>query len=112
MNKELLNIIAGDIQTERRRRNNQLLAAVRGEEEIYNLEDLFRLVGTLEAAYNHCIASIAGDGDIYCLLKHLSYAVILSGEVDGDAADIYQMVAALTDDKIQPCQACHNEEEQ
>ena len=65
MTKELLELVALDIQSERRRRNNQLLAAVKGEEDIYNLEDLMRLVGTLEAAYNHCVASIAGDGDIY-----------------------------------------------
>ena len=111
MTKELLEVVALDIQSERRRRNNQLLQAVRGELDIYNLEDLMRLVGTLEAAYNHCIASVAGDGDIYCLLKHISYAIILAGEVDGDATSLYQIMATITEDKIQPCEACKQEEE-
>lgn len=71
---------------------------------------LVRLVGTLEAAYNHCIASIAGDGDIFCLLKHIAYAIILAGEVDGDAASLYQIMAVITDEKIQPCAACRLEE--
>ena len=104
-------MVALDIQAERRRRNNQLLQAVKGELDIYNLEDLMRLVGTLEAAYNHCIASVAGDGDIYCLLKHISYAIILAGEVDGDATSLYQIMATITEDKIQPCEACKQEEE-
>lgn len=110
MTKEALELVALDIQIERRRRNNQLLQAVQGELDIYNLEDLMRLVGTLEAAYNHCIASIAGDGDIFCLLKHVAYAIILAGEVDGDATSLYQIMAVITDEKIQPCAACRQEE--
>jgi hypothetical protein len=111
MTKELLEVVALDIQAERRRRNNQLLQAVNGELDIYNLEDLMRLVGELNAAYNHTVASIAGDGDIYCLLKHLATSVVLAGEVDGDATAIYQIIATLTEDKIQPCKACKQEEE-
>lgn len=111
MNKETLELVALDIQEERRRRNNQLLQAVQGEIEIYNLEDLMRLVGDLEAAYNHCIASLAGDGDIYCLLKHIAYAIILAGEVDGDATALYQIMATITDQKIQPCDSCKGEED-
>ena len=112
MTKELLEVVALDIQAERRRRNNQLLQAVKGELDIYNLEDLMRLVGELNASYNHCVASIAGDGDIYCLLKHLATAIVLAGEVDGDATAIYQMVATITNDKIQPCKACKDEEDE
>ena len=110
MTKETLELVAVEIQEERRRRNNQLLQAVQGELVIYNLEDLMRLVGTLEAAYNHCIASIAGDGDIYCLLKHVAYAIILAGEVDGDATSLYQIMATVTGEKIQPCSSCKGEE--
>lgn len=110
MTNKLLELVALDIQEERRRRNNQFLQAVEGKIEIYNLEDLMRLVGTLEAAYNHCVASVAGDGDIYCLLKHIAYAIILAGEVDGDAASLYQIMAAITDQKVQPCAACKGEE--
>lgn len=111
MTKELLEVVALDIQEERRRRNNQLLSYVKGDEDIYNGEDLLRLVGELNAAYNHCVASIAGDGDIYCLLKHLATAITLAGEVDGDATAIYQIVATVTNDKIQPCKACKEEED-
>lgn len=111
MTKDLLELVALDIQEERRRRNNQLLDYVQGNTEIYNGEDLFRLVGELNAAYNHCVASLAGDGNIYCLLKHLATAVVLAGEVDGDAAAIYQIVAALTNNKVQPCKACVDEQE-
>lgn len=110
MTKELLEVVALDIQAERRRRNNQLLSYIKGEEDIYNGEDLMRLVGELNAAYNHCVASIAGDNDIYCLLKHLSTSVVLAGEVDGDATAIYQIIATLTNDKVQPCKACKDEE--
>lgn len=111
MESKVLELVALDIQEERRRRNNQLLQAVQGELEIYNLEDLMRLVGELNAAYNHCVASIAGDGNIYCLLKHLATSVVLAGEVDGDANAIYQMIAVITNNKIQPCKACKDEME-
>lgn len=106
MDNTLLELISEQIQEERRRRNAQLQEFVEGKSEVYNAEDLMRLVGELNAAYNHCVASLAGDGDIYCLLKHLSTSVILSGEVDGDATAIYQMLSALTDGKIEPCSAC------
>lgn len=71
-----------------------------------------RLVGTLEAAYNHCLSSIAGDGDIYCLVKHISYAIILAGELDGDVSDLYQILAVITKEKIQPCQACKSDSDE
>lgn len=106
MTKELLEVVALDIQAERRRRNKQLEDFVDGKIEIYNSEDAMRLLGTLEAAYNHCVASIAGDGNIYCLLKHLSYAVILAGEVDGDAKAIYDIISTITGGKIAACKAC------
>lgn len=109
MDKTTLELIATDIQDLRRRRNNQLLQAINGEIEIYNLEDLMRIVGTLEAAYNHCLSSIAGDGDIYCLIKHISYAIILAGEVDGEVEELYQILAVITKEKIQPCQACKSD---
>lgn len=112
MTKETLDLVAVEIQEERRRRNNQLLDLVEGRAEVYNGEDLMRLVGELNAAYNHCVASIAGDGNIYCLLKHISTAIILAGEVDGDASALYQIMAALTNNKVQPCKACMDEIEE
>ena len=111
MTKETLELVALDIQTERRRRNNQLLQAVQGELDIYNLEDLMRLVAPLYAAYNLCIASIAGYGYIFFLLKHIAYAIILAGDVVGDVSLLYQIMAVITNEKIQPCAACKGEED-
>lgn len=103
MNKKILEVVSIDIAQEMSRYADALLRTKDGR--------YLRLVGELNAAYNHCVASIAGDGDIYCLLKHLATAITLAGEVDGDATAIYQIVATVTQDKIQPCKACKDEEE-
>lgn len=74
----------------RRKYNNILNDVANGTVTEYNGEDLVRLVGTLEAAYNHCLVSLTSDGDIYCLLKHCSYAIILAGEMDvPEVEDLY-----------------------
>lgn len=105
-----LKTVAEMLRTERRKYNNLLKEVVEGREE-YNSEDLMRLVGTLEAAYNHALASIASDGDIYCLLKHLSYAIILVGELDSPNVEtLYDMMAIITDGRVEACAACHREE--
>lgn len=110
MTRELLEVVALDIQEERRRYNKMFLDAVKGEISIFNLEDLMRLLGTLEAAYNHALAAY-DSLDIYCLLKHMAYAIILAGEVDGDVASLYQIMATITDEKVQPCQSCLQDRE-
>lgn len=102
------------LREERRKYNNRLHDVVTksGETE-YNLEDLARLVGTLEAAYNHALASLAADGDIYCLLKHISYAIILVGELDSpDVESLYDILAVVTNGKIEPCSSCKREEKE
>lgn len=105
-----LKTVAELIRTERRKYNNLLLEVVEGRGKEYNAEDLMRLVGTLEAAYNHCLASIAGDGDIFCLLKHISYAIILAGELDApDVSPLYDILAVITDGQIEPCLSCQRE---
>ena len=94
------------LREERRKYNNLLKEVVAGKEE-YNSEDLMRLVGTLEAAYNHVLASVASDGDIYCLLKHVSYAIILVGELEKpDVQPLYDILAIITDGRVEPCSAC------
>jgi len=94
------------LREERRKYNNLLKEVVAGKEE-YNSEDLMRLVGTLEAAYNHALASVASDGDIYCLLKHVSYAIILVGELEKpDVQPLYDILAIITDGRVEPCSAC------
>lgn len=100
MTKETLELVALDIQTERRRRNNQLLQAVQGELDIYNLEDLMRSVAALEYAYNLAVElKYKWDETIYKeLISKLSYAVVLSGEVDGDAASVLKIIDKIFDD--------------
>lgn len=96
----------------RRKYNNILNDVANGEEKEYNGEDLVRLVGTLEAAYNHCLVSLASDGDIYCLLKHTAYAIILAGEMDApDVEELYEIMTIISDGRIEPCSSCKREEE-
>lgn len=113
MNEDRINQLktaAEMIRSERRKYNNLLKDVVEGKAEEYNSEDAMRLVGTLEAAYNHCLASIAADADIYCLIKHLSYAIILAGELDHpDVEPLYDILAVVTDGKISPCQSCRQD---
>lgn len=96
----------------RRKYNNVLKDVAEGKLEEYNGEDLVRLVGTLEAAYNHALVSLASDGDIYCLLKHISYAIILAGEMDSpDVEDLYEIMTIVSDGHIEPCSSCKREED-
>lgn len=98
------------LRDERRKYNNLLKEVVEGGAEEYNSEDLMRLVGTLEAAYNHALAAIASDGDIYCLLKHVAYAIILVGELDGpDVEPLYTVMTIITNGRIEPCKACRDD---
>lgn len=98
------------IREERRKYNNLLKKVVEGQDE-YNSEDLMRLVGTLEAAYNHALASLASDGDIYCLTKHISYAIILAGELEeADLEPLYTIMTIITNGRIEPCASCRREE--
>ena len=94
MTKELLEVVALDIQAERRRRNNQLLSYVNGEEEIYNGEDLMRGVGSLNYAYNLVvILKHKWDDELYkTLLIQLAYSVVLLAEVDGDASAVLDII--------------------
>lgn len=110
MNEEKINqlkYVSELIREERRKYNKLLRDVVEGGAAEYNSEDLMRLVGTLEAAYNHALASIASDGDIYCLLKHISYAIILVGELDGpDVGPLYEIITIISNGTIEPCEAC------
>ena len=111
-NIDRLKTAAELIREERRKYNRLLYDVVLGKHVIQdNSEDLMRLVGTLEAAYNHALASIASDGDIYCILKHLSYAIILIGELDyPDVESIYEIMAIVSNGKLEPCSSCKREE--
>lgn len=107
-----LKFVLTKIRDLRRKYNNILNGVANGEEKEYNGEDLVRLVGTLEAAYNHCLVSLASDGDIYCLLKHTAYAIILAGEMDApDVEELYEIMTIISDGRIEPCSSCKREEE-
>lgn len=107
-----LKFVLTKIRDLRRKYNNVLNDVANGEEKEYNGEDLVRLVGTLEAAYSHCLVSLASDGDIYCLLKHTAYAIILAGEMDApDVEELYEIMTIISDGRIEPCSSCKREEE-
>lgn len=110
--KDRLMAAAEMIRTERRKYNRLLNDIVTGKQTANdNTEDIMRLVGTLEAAYNHCLASIAADADVYCLIKHLSYAIILAGEMDApDVEALYDILAVVSNGRIEACMACKQDE--
>ena len=103
------------VQTLRRRRNKELEEAVNGERYIYNLEDAMRLVAELNATHNHICSVLAADHDeanIYCCLKHMATAYVLSNEVDGDCKEVMDIIELLTNGKIKACQACSDDVDQ
>lgn len=101
------------IRQERRKYNKLLHESVTGKHQEYNTEDLMRLVGTLEAAYNHTLAAIAGSGDIYCILKHISYAIVLVGELDKpNLTKLYNILGIVSGGVIKPCLACQQDIEE
>lgn len=108
-----LGVVADMIKELRRKYSKRLVDMVKDpSDDIYEIEDLTRLIGTLEASYNHALASIAGDGDIYCLVgKHLPYALVLAGEVGEPTEPIYTILSILTEGKIEACVDCRTDEE-
>lgn len=104
--------VIGQVRAIRRKYNNMLNDVINGTAEEYNGEDLARLVGTLEALYNHLLVSVASDGDLYCAGKHLSYAIILAGEMDSpDVEGLYEIMTIISDGHIEPCSSCKREED-
>lgn len=111
--EERLQTAAALVRDLRREYNTMLDRCVNGEHTEYNSEDLFRLVGTLEALYNHILAAMISDGGTYCIWKHLPYATILIGELNApDLTKVYEIVAVLSDGKIEPCQSCKSDQQQ
>ena len=107
-----IDMIADGVQMVRRWRNNQLVSAVNGEISIYNLEDLVRLVGNLNAAYEHICSAKATDDPsraMFCVYKHLSTALVQSEEVDGNNTAIYDILSIMSGGKITACSACDDD---
>ena len=115
MNRDKIKDIAENVQQVRRWRNNQLIDSINGVTEVYNLEDLVRLVGNLNATYQHlCSALVVEDSEraLFCVYKHLSTALVQSEEVDGNTTAIYEILGEISDNKIQACGACDKDKEQ
>lgn len=107
-----IDMIADSIQMVRRWRNNQLVSAVYGDISIYNLEDLVRLVGNLNAAYEHICSAKATDDPsraMFCVYKHLSTALVQSEEVDGNNTAIHDILSLMSGGKITACSACDDD---
>ena len=102
--------IADLVQETRRIYNKMLDDYIGGALYVYNGEDLFRLVGELNATYNHIISMLASEHlNIYCCLKHLATAYVLANEVDGDCQGIMNIVELITNGKIKACQSCSDD---
>lgn len=90
-----------------RRQYSNLILATLETADNYECEDMLRLTGHLQCAYDHLLASRAHDGDLYCVLgKHLPAALILAGEIGIEVGPIYEIMSILTAGKIEPCSAC------
>lgn len=90
-----------------RRQYSQMIIMTLESSDKYECEDMIRLAGHLQCAYDHLLASKAHDYDIYCVVgKHLPAALILAGEIGTEVGPIYQIMSLLTDGKIEPCSAC------
>lgn len=110
------------IQTQRRYLND-ILADVctmpKGVEPIFvdNLEDLVRAVGNMNAAYEHAKAmQTLDDPDdykigLFCLMKHLSTALVQIEEVGLSTRMIYQIIKAVSGGRIKACGACEDDSE-
>ncbi len=105
MNAYRLELLSFKIREMRRKYSREL---VKLDRDSLELEDLFSLVGELEAMYDHVQRTVAaGDGDMYCLLgKHAPYARRLLTELGEPLSEFYEIIALITDGKIVPCQAC------
>lgn len=115
MNKDKIRSIADSVQQVRRFRNNQLIESINGHIEVYNLEDLVRLVGNLNATYQHlCSALTVEDSEraLFCVYKHLATALVQSEEVDGNTTAIYDILGELSNNKVQACGACDEDKEE
>lgn len=98
------------VQAERRMRNKMLVQCLAGEMLVDNIDDLFRLVGELNACHNHIGEALASDEpDIFCILKHLATAIVLTGEVDNDSKRLYEAVAEFSGGIVKACNECRKE---
>ena len=103
-------ITVQDMIQEARRKYNKLLEEVVNEPEkatTRNFNDIGRLVGNLNAAFEHCAESLAAPKiNIYCVLKHLFTAQVNATEVDGTDGGTWEMIGELTNGVLQACQDC------
>lgn len=106
----MLDEVLEDIKNLRRTYSRIILESLEGSSE-YEIEDTIRLVGHLQASYDHLLASKSkGNDDFYCVIgKHLPACIILMGEIGTDVGPIYTILSKLTDGKIKPCQACEKD---
>ena len=101
------------VQQERRGLNsllNSYICGVLSSETLYNAEDLFRIVGELNATHNHICSMLASEHlNIYCCLKHLATAYVLANEIEYNCQGIMNIVELITNGKIKACQSCSDD---
>lgn len=110
MEPETKDLLISKIQAYRRKANTDLLRALDEEDDPKNLEDLVRLVGNLNAALEHLTPSDSATAR-FCVLKHLSTALIQSTEFYEESSAVAEMIAILSNNKIMPCSSCEDDME-
>ena len=121
-NANKLVLIIDLIQTQRRYLNDMLAdicALPEGVEPVFvdNLEDLVRAVGNMNAAYEHAKAMQTLDDideykvGLFCLMKHLSTALVQIEEVGLSTRMIYQIIKEVSGGRIKACGACEDDSE-
>lgn len=103
--------LAIELTRELRRQYSRMLLEFLGGDEDYEVEDTIRIIGHLQATYDHLLASrTQTEPDLYCVLgKHLPTCLILAGEIGTEVGPIYNIMALLSGDKIKPCSACRKD---
>ena len=101
------------VQRERGALNSLLDSYICGalsSDNMYNAEDLFRIIGELSAVHNHICSMLASEHlNIYCCLKHLATAYVLANEIDYNCQGIMNIVELITNGKIKACQSCSDD---
>lgn len=107
--------VANIVNNFRRAVNKNVALAIANEitGELVNAEDQFRLIGNLNALYEHCmtvraigVSDIKPEHALFCIVKHLSTAIVQAEEANYNTSDLYEALKVLTNNAIAPCQAC------
>lgn len=110
IDKEISDSLKSHIQDYRRMVNSYVLSHIERSEPLSNGEDAIRLIGNLNAALEH-LANSSDSDSLFCVLKHLSTAMIQATEVFEKSDEVSTMIGILTNNLILPCSSCKEDRE-